>query len=123
MICTLRCLLTVPFRTTREDRQDDYAERAKYKERAALVPKDIAEVMLKVIESKDYDGGTCVLKTPHEERVQEEGHLKSKAEAKYDPSPRPDPDIGRIKQVLAEERGKKWAVPEEKSGVLPLTDA
>lgn len=92
------------------DRQDDVAERMKYKERAGLLPMDIAEVMLKIVESKEFGGGTCMMKTPLEERVVEESYASSLGtEDKYDPSPRPEPDLGRIKGVLAAERGKKWS--------------
>ncbi|KAK0865528.1 hypothetical protein LTS02_005330 [Friedmanniomyces endolithicus] len=86
------------------------AEQCKYEDRPGLQPMDIAEVMLKMIESKEYDGGTCVLKTPYEERVEEVGYLRSlrKDSGEYDPSPRPEPDISRIKGVLAAERGRKW---------------
>ena len=93
-----------------EDREDDVAARTKYHERlkSALQPYDIAEVMVKMIESKEYDGGTCVLKTKTEERVVEEGYAKQ--QGKYDPSPRPEPDLGRIKDLLESERGKDWKV-------------
>lgn len=79
-----------------------YNERLK----TALQPEDIAETLLRMIESKEYDGGTCVLKTKAEERVVEEGFVKSAG--KYDPSPRPEPDLTRIRNLLREDRGKKW---------------
>lgn len=103
--CLLPGMVQTPLWT---DRQDDVAERAKYKERAGLQPMDIAEVMLKTVESNDYAGGTCVLKTPLEERVVEEGYASSAG--KYDPSPRPEADLGRIKEVLQSERGKTWVI-------------
>lgn len=87
------------------DRDDNVMEEAKYKDRKALKPADIAEVMLKMIERAEYNGGTCVLKTPFEERVFEEGAGKEQG---YDPSPRPSPDLTRIKELLAKDRGKKW---------------
>lgn len=103
--CILPGMVQTPLWT---DRQDDVAEQSKYKERAALQPMDIAEVMLKMIESKEYGGGTCVLKTPLEERVVEEGYSASRST--YDPSPRPAADLGRIKEILQGERGKGWPV-------------
>lgn len=83
--------------------------RTKYIKRLeeALQPSDIAELMLRMIQRRDYDGGTCVLKTKSEERVVEEGFAKSVG--KYDPSPRPEPDIGRTKYLLGSERGKTWS--------------
>lgn len=83
--------------------------RTKYAKRLeeALQPVDIAQLMLKMVQSRDYGGGTCVLKTKHEERVVEEG--AAKAVGKYDPSPRPEPDLGRIKEILESERGRKWS--------------
>lgn len=85
------------------------AVRTKYSTRReeSLQPKDIAELMLKMIQNQDYDGGTCVLKTRNEERVVEEGFAKTVG--KYDPSPRPEPDLGRIKGIIESERGKKWS--------------
>ncbi len=50
---------------------------------------DIAEVMVRMVEGEEYEGGTCVLKTPYEERTEEEGHTKQVEQMKqYDPSPR-----------------------------------
>lgn len=83
--------------------------RTQYQKRLeeALQPSDIAELMLRMIERREYDGGTCVLKTKAEERVVEEGFAKSAG--KYDPSPRPEPDLGRIKDILQSERGRTWS--------------
>ena len=68
------------------DRVDDYKNWAKFSDRKHLEPSDIAEVMLKMVESKEYEGGTCVLKTPFEEKIIEEGYLKSVEKLKeYDP--------------------------------------
>lgn len=91
-----------------EDREDDMTSWTKYTERlkSALQPDDIADVMLRMIESADYDGGTCVLKTKAEERIVEDGF--SKQAQKYDPSPRPEPDLTRIKSLLSKDRGKPW---------------
>ncbi|KAK0278778.1 hypothetical protein LTR35_009043 [Friedmanniomyces endolithicus] len=107
VVCVLPGVVQSPLWTVRDDK---VAEQCKYEERPGLQPMDIAEVMLKMVESKEYDGGTCVLKTPYEERVEEVGYLRSlrKDSGEYDPSPRPEPDISRIKGVLAAERGKKW---------------
>ncbi|KAL6248426.1 hypothetical protein RBB50_004681 [Rhinocladiella similis] len=89
-----------------EDRDDDVMKLTKYTERKLMPPKTIADMMLKMVESKEYSGGTCVLKTIAEERVVEEGW--DKQAGKYDPSPRPDADLSHIKDVLAAERGRKW---------------
>ncbi|KAK5121266.1 hypothetical protein LTR85_005432 [Meristemomyces frigidus] len=102
--CVLPGMVQTPLWT---DRQDDVAERAKYKDRAGLQPMDIAEVMLKTVESRQYGGGSCVLKTPLEERTVEDGYAEGAG--KYDPSPRPEADLGRIKEVLQSERGKPWS--------------
>lgn len=111
------------------NRQDDYKDWAKFDDRKHILPSDIAAVMLKMVESKEYEGGTCVMKTPFEEKIIEEGYQKSLAKLKeYDPyvnlasstrlirlilrcysSPRPDAFIDRrVKDVLAKERGRKW---------------
>ncbi|KAI1624819.1 hypothetical protein EDD37DRAFT_363513 [Exophiala viscosa] len=89
-----------------EDRDDHVMEATKYKERKLMPPSTIAELMVKMVESKEYTGGTCVLKTLTEERVVEEGW--DKAAGKYDPSPRPEADLSHIREVIAAERGKKW---------------
>ncbi|EME45941.1 hypothetical protein DOTSEDRAFT_42559 [Dothistroma septosporum NZE10] len=92
-----------------EDRQDEVAKATQYHERltTALQPADIAENLIRMIVSKEYGGGACVLKTKTEERVVEEGFTKNAG--KYDPSPRPEPDLGRIKKLLDGERGKPWS--------------
>jgi len=110
VVCVLPGMVRSPLW---EDREDDYAERVKYLERESLGPEDVAELMVRMVEGKGYDGGTCVLKTAREERVVEHGHLTSRGQAKYDPSPRPEPDIGHIKHILAGERGKEWKVSGE----------
>ena len=57
----------------------------------------VGTLMVKMVESKEYEGGTCVLKTPYEERIEEDGYTKMEQKRKeYDPSPRyelasPDP--------------------------------
>lgn len=92
------------------DREDNMIEWGKFDGRKYLLPIDIAEVMLKMVESKEYEGGTCVLKTPYEERIEVEGYTKSEEKRReYDPSPRPEPDLDRIRNVLKKERGKKWS--------------
>ncbi|KXT15705.1 hypothetical protein AC579_145 [Pseudocercospora musae] len=92
-----------------EDREDEMTKITQYEERlkTALQPADIAETMLRMIEDEEFDGGTCVLKTKAEERIVEEGH--SKLMGKYDPSPRPEPDLTRIRTLLHNDRGKKWS--------------
>ncbi|KAK5265891.1 hypothetical protein LTR96_008792 [Exophiala xenobiotica] len=89
-----------------EDRDDDVMKLTKYSERKLMPPSTIADMMLRMVESKEYSGGTCVLKTLAEEKVVEEGW--DKQAGKYDPSPRPDADLSHIREVLAAERGKKW---------------
>lgn len=88
------------------DREPEFLEMNKYSERPALGPSDIAEVMLKMVEGKEYTGGTVVLKTPLEERIIEEGY--DKQAGTYDPSPRPAADLTRIKGIIERERGVKW---------------
>jgi len=88
------------------DREDDMLDSAKFNERKAIFPIDIAKVMIKMVESKEYSGGTCVLKTPLEERVCEQGWPAS-AEG-YDPSPRPEADNRRIHAAMDKERGVAW---------------
>lgn len=91
-----------------EDREDDMAKISHYQDRlqTAIQPIDVAETLLRMIEGREYGGGTCVLKTQSEERVVEEGHAKQAD--KYDPAPRPEPDMTRIRELLRRDRGKKW---------------
>lgn len=89
-----------------ENRDDAVAAETKYSERKLMPPSTIAEVMLRMIEQKQYSGGTCLLKTIQEERIVEKGWDAKAGE--YDPSPRPEADMGRIKGILDAERGKKW---------------
>ncbi|TKA33167.1 hypothetical protein B0A50_00720 [Salinomyces thailandicus] len=103
VVCVLPGMVQTPLWT---ERDDNVAEQSKYKERAGLQPAEIAKVMLRMVESDYYGGGTCVLRTPLEERIVEEGYAKSAGT--YDPSPRPEPDMSRIKSVLQSERGKAW---------------
>lgn len=71
------------------DRDDNMKEWGKFSGRQQLQPDDIAKVMVKMVESKEYEGGTCVLRTPYEERIEAEGHTKTVQKMReYDPSPR-----------------------------------
>lgn len=88
------------------NREDDLIDQAKFHDRKAIFPKDIAEVMMKMIQSEEYEGGTCVVKTPYEEKIIERGWRSDKE--KYDPSPRPDADNRRIKAAIDKERGQAW---------------
>lgn len=90
-----------------EDRDDDVAQASKYTERKLMPPSAIAETMVRMVESKEYSGGTCVLKTIAEERVIEDGW--DKQAGRYDPSPRPEPDLSHLRGVLANERGRAWS--------------
>lgn len=91
-----------------EGRGDSVAAETKYSERKLMSPTVIAELMLRMIEKQEYGGGTCLLKTIQEERIVEKGwNLK---EGEYDPSPRPEADMSRIKGILDSERGKKWQI-------------
>jgi short-subunit dehydrogenase len=91
------------------DREPEFMEMNKYSERPALGPEHIAQVMVKMIENLDreYEGGTVVLKTPLEERILEKGW--NNQEGVYDPSPRPQADLGRMKGILEKERGVDWS--------------
>lgn len=90
------------------DREPEFMEMNKYKGRPALGPGDVAEVMVKMIENqqKEYSGGTVVLKTPLEEKIIEKGY--DQQEGTYDPSPRPQADLSRMKSILENERGVEW---------------
>lgn len=89
-----------------EDRDDDITTATRYSERTLMPPSTISEMMLKLVEDNEYCGGTCVLKTAWEEKVVEGGWRAE--EGKYDPSPRPPPDLSHITDVINGERGKKW---------------
>lgn len=89
-----------------EDRDDEVVNETRYHERQLMQPAEVADVMVKMVERKEYAGGTCVLKTETEERVVEAGW--DKAAGQYDPSPRPEADLSRIREVLGKERGKGW---------------
>lgn len=89
-----------------EGRGDHIAEATRYTTRKLMTPDTIAKLMLKMVESKEYSGGTCVLKSAGEERVVEDGW--DKQEGKYDPSPRPTPDNSYQRGIMLSERGKKW---------------
>lgn len=104
IVCILPGLVDSPLW---RDRTDQMLEHHKFHDRQAIMPDDIATVMKKMVEDKKYTGGTCVIKTPYEERVVEEGW--EEAANKYDPSPRPEADLHRIKSVLGRERGQTWA--------------
>ena len=103
VVCICPGLVDSPLWRSRED---DMMDRAKFYERQAILPVDIAKVMIKMVESKEYSGGTCVLKTPLEERVVEEGWQTS--DKGYDPSPRPEADNHRIRTAMDKERGVSW---------------
>lgn len=90
-----------------EDREDDIAKETRYAERKLMPPSMIADVMLKMIQEKKYSGGTCLMKTIAEERIVEPGWDTKAGE--YDPSPRPEADMSRIKSILESERSKPWA--------------
>lgn len=105
VVCVLPGLVDSPLWRSRED---DMFARAKFNERQAIVPGDVAGVMVRMVEGGggEYSGGTCVLKTPLEERVVEKG-WRGGGEG-YDPSPRPEADIQRVRVALEWERGVKW---------------
>jgi len=104
--CILPGMVSSPLWHDRDDGMKDWG---KYNDRKGLETSDIGECMLRMVEDKKYEGGTCVLKTAYEEKIQEEGHSILKAKyLEYDPSPRPEPDLSRIVRALDKERGKKW---------------
>lgn len=81
--CVLPGLVSSPLWHDREDGLKDWA---KFSERKQLQPADIAELMVRMVESKEFEGGTCVLKTPYEETIIEEGYQKQVEKMKeYDP--------------------------------------
>lgn len=106
IICVLPGLVQTPLW---EDREDDPAAWEQYLKmlKSGLQPEDIANLMLKMIESREYGGGTCVLKvTKGEEHTQEEGFSKKAAKSNSDA--KPEPDLKRIQSLMRAERGKKW---------------
>lgn len=124
------------------DRDDEMKVWGKYEGRKGLETGEVAECMVRMVEDERgaFEGGTCVLKTPFEEKVQEEGWrvLRERYRSVYDPSPRwvdsfrfvvlmvagqvgerewdvfadvstrPEPDLTRITNAFAKERGRKW---------------
>ena len=71
------------------DREDGMKKWGMFEDREHLQPDEIGALMAKMVESEEYEGGTCVLKTPYEERIVEEGFSKAEEKRKaYDPSPR-----------------------------------
>ena len=54
--CILPGLVSTPLW---HDREDNMKEWGKFDGRKQLLPKDIGELMLKMIESKEYEGGMC----------------------------------------------------------------
>ena len=91
-----------------EGRDDDIARETRYEQRKLMPPNTIAQVMVRLIENEEFSGGTCMLKTIGEERVVEKGWREKEGE--YDPSPRPEADLSRIRSILEGERGKPWQV-------------
>lgn len=74
------------------DRDDQMKEWGKYSGRKGLETREVGECMVRMVEDGggEFEGGTCVLKTPYEEKVQEEGWrvLRERYKNVYDPSPR-----------------------------------
>ena len=73
------------------DRDDGMKDWGRYKDRKGLETSEVGECMLRMVEEGEkFEGGTCVLKTPYEEKVQEEGWrvLRERYKNVYDPSPR-----------------------------------
>lgn len=73
------------------DRDDDMYHWGKFEGRKQLQPSDIAEVMVKMVQSKEYEGGTCVLKTPYEEKIEQAGHRALVEQYKKYGKPSPSP--------------------------------
>lgn len=70
---------------------DHVAEAIRHNTRKVMKPDNIASLMLKMIECKEYSNGTCVLKSADEDRVVGDGW--DGQTGKCDPSPRPAPNI------------------------------
>lgn len=103
VVCVLPGMVASPLWT---DRQDDIAKLAHYEKRPAMQPVDVAVMMVRMIESREYSGGTALVKTVVMEEVVEKGF--DKENTTQDVSPRPDADLSHIKEVLGRERGVKW---------------
>lgn len=106
VVCILPGMVSSPLW---HDRDDGMKSWGRFADRKGLEPGDVGECMLRMVQEGRYEGGTCVLKTPYEEKVQEEGHsvLKRRYQ-EYDPSPRPEPDLTRITEAFERERGREW---------------
>ncbi|KAI5367751.1 Putative short-chain dehydrogenase/reductase SDR, NAD(P)-binding domain superfamily [Septoria linicola] len=93
-----------------EDRDDDSAAWKVYLDlmKSALQPEDVAALMLKMTESPDYGGGTCVLTMTNGDEIVVEESFSKQAE-KSGSAPKLEPDLKRIRDLLESERGKRWA--------------
>lgn len=86
VVCVLPGLVSSPLW---HDREDNMKEWGKFEGRRQLMPGDVAEVMVRMVEGKEFEGGSCVLKTPYEERIEAEGYEGARRRMEeYDPSPR-----------------------------------
>ena len=107
IVCVFPALVDSPLW---RDRKDAFMSWTKFHDRPAIFPKDVADVMVRMVEDEkdEYSGGSCVLKSALEERVFEKGWKAAQGGDVYDPSPRPQADPERIRKALDKERGRKW---------------
>ena len=82
-------------------REDDMMKWTGFGERKALQAEDIAECMGRLAREDKFRGGCCVLKTATEERIL----FEEEAKAGYDPSPRPETDLDRVRRAMNREKG------------------
>lgn len=82
-----------------EDRQDERAKEFNYHEESTgkILPEEVADAMMRLVEEGKYIGGTVLAKYKSEEKIAFEG-----APRRFDDA--------RPASILAKERGKKWNV-------------
>ena len=86
------------------DRTDGRAKAFNYGTAPMLMPEEVAETMMRMIEEGKYGGGTVLLRSVGIDDVvfhHESGQVLNDVNV-------PPPDISHIKGLLDSERGKPW---------------
>ncbi len=86
------------------DRTDDRAKAFNYGAAPMLMPEEVAETMMKMIEEGKYGGGTVLARSVGIEEVvfnHESGQVLNNVIV-------PPPEMSHIKRLLDSERGKPW---------------